>query len=128
MPFRTHRPIQLRYFEGVLPIEFQAINAESFSGSGERANLNIGFYYNPHFTLWFLGGVAGVLLIWAVLRSFTAFDKITDDSASWLLLLARSLIVGCVILVFLDLQPLAIKLFMLRGLGLQGRFPTRSGS
>ncbi|HEY6518886.1 MAG TPA: patatin-like phospholipase family protein [Roseiarcus sp.] len=61
-------------------------------------------------SLWFAAAVAIILAIWAVLRSFPDLDHYTGDTKSLLLAIARVLIVGAVIVAFLDLQPLAIGL------------------
>jgi hypothetical protein len=63
-------------------------------------------------SLWLAIAVAITLTIWAVLRSFAALDHYTGDTKSFLLALARILIVGTVISAFLDLQPLMIDIFI----------------
>jgi Patatin-like phospholipase len=63
-------------------------------------------------SLWLAIAVAIALTIWAVLRSFAALDHYTGDTKSFLLAVARILIVGTVISAFLDLQPLMIDLFI----------------
>jgi hypothetical protein len=60
-------------------------------------------------TLWLIAVLAVVLIVWAVLRSIIRIDAYTDDTSSWLLALARFLLVAAVLVAFLDLQPILIE-------------------
>ena len=59
-----------------------------------------------------LGLLGLVLLVWAVLRTFLALDKITGDTRGFFLFRARELILGILVIAFLDAQPLAIAWFI----------------
>jgi predicted acylesterase/phospholipase RssA len=60
-------------------------------------------------TLWMIALVAVTLIGWALLRSYARFDGYTDDSGSYLLVLARILLITTAAIAFLDLQPIAIQ-------------------
>ncbi len=74
------------------------------------ANLIGGFPFS--LTLWLLAAIVVVLIVWAVLRAFTRLDAVTDDTDSPLLTFARVLIITTLVVAFLDLQPVAIKIFI----------------
>jgi Patatin-like phospholipase len=68
------------------------------------------------FTIFFLCAVAFILIVWALLRSSTRFDDVTDDSHSWFLFVARFLIIASVVVAFLELQPHARRFLIKDGL------------
>jgi Patatin-like phospholipase len=55
-------------------------------------------------------GAAAMLLLWAVLRSYARFDPYTDDTDSWVLWLARLLVIATFAAALVALQPIAIGL------------------
>ena len=59
-------------------------------------------------TLWSIGVSAIMLIAWALLRSFPRVDFFSDDANSVALTIARVLAVWTLVMLFLDLQPLAI--------------------
>jgi len=55
------------------------------------------------------GGLAGILLVWAVLRTTNRFDTVAGDTFGWPLRFARYLLLATLMAAFLDLQPIAIE-------------------
>jgi hypothetical protein len=63
-------------------------------------------------TLLLVLAVSVVLIIWVCLRLFVRFDRYTDDTKSLLLTFVRFWIIATLAVAFLDLQPLAIEVFI----------------
>jgi hypothetical protein len=59
-------------------------------------------------TIWMVAILAAVVLAWALLRSWSALDRFTDDTRSAALLAVRCGVIATVSVAFVDLQPLAI--------------------
>jgi hypothetical protein len=80
---------------------------------GERTHLRGWVGASPFaLTFWLLSLDALGLIVWALLRGIVSLNPGTDDTDSLALLSARYLIIGTVVVAFLDAQPGAIRLLV----------------